>query len=187
MVNEFYIIVDIETAGANPGTYAMLSLGACTLSDPRDVFYIEIKPDKQAVDEEAMSIHHLSMVELSKRGSPPQEAMEKFTNWIDQVLPKDTCPVFVAFNAPFDWMFVNDYMHRYLGYNPFGHKALDIKALFMGLHGVPWKKTSHKVINNHYFSERLLLHHALEDALMEADLLKKIFDDIDKKHAKGDQ
>ena len=60
-MNEFYIVVDIEAAGPNPGNYAMLSLGACTLSDPRDVFYIELEPDKEKVDDGAMSIHKLSM------------------------------------------------------------------------------------------------------------------------------
>ncbi len=29
--NETYISVDIETAGPNPGGYAMLSIGACTV------------------------------------------------------------------------------------------------------------------------------------------------------------
>ena len=27
-------------------------------------------------------------------------------------------------------MFVNDYFHRFLGRNPFGHAALDLKAFF---------------------------------------------------------
>ena len=107
--------------------------------------------------------------------------MGEFEYWIMQVVPEGKRPVFVAFNAPFDWMFVNDYMHRYIGHNPFGHKALDIKALFMGLHGVSWEETSHAVISNFYFKDRELLHHALEDALMEADLLDHILSEMEEK------
>ncbi len=40
--------------------------------------------------------------------------------------------MFVALNAPFDWMFVADAFWRYLGRNPFGPSALDIKALYLG-------------------------------------------------------
>ena len=64
------------------------------------------------------------------------------------------------------------YFHRYLGHNPFGHKALDIKAYFMGLHGVPWLETSHRHILNHYANHSKLTHHALNDALAEADLFQ---------------
>jgi hypothetical protein len=31
--------------------------------------------------------------------------------------------IFVAFNAPFDWMYINEYFQRYLGENPFGHSS----------------------------------------------------------------
>jgi hypothetical protein len=39
-------------------------------------------------------------------------------------------------------MFVNSYFHRFLGRNPFGHAALDMKAFFMGLTGVKWSETA---------------------------------------------
>ncbi|MER8349344.1 3'-5' exonuclease, partial [Acinetobacter baumannii] len=60
--------------------------------------------------------------------------MSRFRAWIDQIAGDDT-PVFVGFNAPFDWSFVNYYFHRYTGENPFGFTALDIKALWMGVSG----------------------------------------------------
>ena len=64
--------------------------------------------------------------------------------------------MFVALNAPFDWMFINDYFHRYLGANPFGHSALDIKAYYMGLSGVTWSETSMKHISAHFLEEKHL-------------------------------
>jgi len=119
-----------------------------------------------------MAVHELSRDVLAKAGATPQDAMQQFADWVKQVVEPGALPVFVAFNAPFDWMFVNTYFHRYLGYNPFGHKALDIKAYFMGLHGVPWLETSHRDILRHYANHSKLTHHALTDALAEADLFQ---------------
>jgi DNA polymerase III epsilon subunit-like protein len=80
----------------------------------------------------------------------------------------------VAFNAPFDWMFVNYYFIRYLGRNPFGHAALDIKALYMGLSGVPWSQTSWRFIDPDAVERKNLTHHALQDTLDQAVLFKKL-------------
>lgn len=150
----------------------MLSLGACTLPEPRQTFYVELQPDSEAFEPEAMAIHQLSLEVLAGEGVPPEEAMQRFADWVEEVVEPGVQPVFVAFNAPFDWMFVNDYFHRYVGHNPFGHKALDIKAYYMGLHGVPWLETSHRNILNHYANHSKLTHHALKDALAEADLFQ---------------
>ncbi len=169
---ESYIVVDVEASGPSPGLHSMLSVGACTLPEPRHTFYAELQPDSLEVDAEAMAIHQLSLDVLAKEGLPPKEAMQRFAGWVEQVVEPGAQPVFVAFNAPFDWMFVNTYFHRYLGHNPFGHKALDIKAYFMGLHGVPWLDTSHRNILNHYDNHSKLTHHALRDALAEADLFQ---------------
>ncbi|MBN2043696.1 MAG: 3'-5' exonuclease [Anaerolineales bacterium] len=177
-IAEFYIVVDIEAAGPVPGSFAMLSLGAATLTHPRETFYIELQPDSENFLPDALSISGLSMQDLSMTGTPPKEAMQQFADWVEMVSPGGQKPVFTAFNAPFDWMFISEYFHRYLGYNPFGHKALDIKALFMGLHKVPFSDTSHRKICQHYNLQSSLSHHALEDAVQEADLLQKILDEI---------
>jgi ribonuclease T len=169
---EAYIVIDIEASGPNPSQYAMLSIGACTLDEPRHTFYVELKPDKDAFTEEAMAVSGLSMEGLADGGMPPAEAMEAFAAWVEVVVPEGATPVFTAFNAPFDWMFVNDYFHRYLGYNPFGHAALDIKAYYMGLHGVAWGETSLKEISHRHVGQRELTHHALGDAIDEAEILE---------------
>jgi len=173
MSNDKYIIVDIEASGPNPGNYSMLSIGACTVSEPLYTFYIELKPDKKEFITQAMEVNKLSMEHLIKEGINPKEALREFADWIEKVVP-DGKPIFTAFNAPFDWMFVNDYFLRYLGKNPFGHKALDIKALFMGKTNVSWEKTSHKWISKYFKLDSDLPHHALQDALIEANLLKLI-------------
>ena len=69
-------------------------------------------------------------------------------------------------------MFVNDYFHRSLGHNPFGHSALDIKSYYMALEGVTWQETSHRYVSQRYGGRPELTHHALDDALDEAEMLQ---------------
>jgi ribonuclease T len=174
MEEEIYISVDIETAGPIPGRNALLSIGACLVEDPSISFYIELKPDKEETSADALAIHALSLENLEITGTEPAEAMKHFEKWIKMVSAKDKRPVFVALNAPFDWMFVNDYFHRYLGYNPFGHSALDIKAYFMGQTGVSWEQTSFKHMSQHFLVEHHHTHNALSDAQDQAEIFRKI-------------
>jgi hypothetical protein len=81
----------------------------------------------------------------------------------------DSHPLFLGFNASFDWMFVCDYFHRFLGHNPFRHSALDIKSFLMGFNHVEWKDTSMASI-----STTVLRHNALEDACDQAKLFRQI-------------
>jgi ribonuclease T len=169
---EFYIVVDVETAGPSPSYYAMLSIGACAVDNPQRTFYTELQPDRQAFTSEAMAVNGLSLEQLSTDGLPPAEAMQSFADWVEKVVPADAQPVLAAFNAPFDWMFINDYFHRYFRHNPFGHSALDIKAYFMGLHCVTWQETSHERIGGRYGGAMKLTHHALYDAIDDAEILQ---------------
>lgn len=172
--NEVYICVDVETAGPIPGEYSLLSIGACTLDDPPSTFYIELKPINEQNTPEAARVHQLSLTRLMSEGIDPAQAMLQFEAWLKSQAVPDQPPVFVAFNAPFDWMFINYFFIRYLGRNPFGHAALDIKALYMGMAGVPWSKTSWRYIDPNYVEKKNLSHHALQDALDQAILFKKL-------------
>ena len=175
--NETYISVDIETAGPNPGQYAMLSIGACTITEPVESFYVEIQPVQEAFLPEALQVSGLSMEVLQKNGVQPEQAMRQFADWVQKVTPQDSKTIFVAFNAPFDWMFVNDYFHRYLGQNPFGHSALDMKAFFMGTRGLAWGDTGFEKVTKYYKIDHPLTHNALQDALDQAKLFKKMLEE----------
>ena len=169
-----FISVDVETAGPNPSQYSLLSIGACVVTNPQQTFYVELQPVNDNALTEALAVSGLTLEGTRERGVPPAEAMAHFEAWLNQVVPEGSRPLLVAFNAPFDWMFVADYFHRFLGRNPFGHAALDIKALYMGLTGVPWTRTSMKYISSHYLDDRPLTHHALRDAIDQAEILQAI-------------
>jgi len=177
-----YISIDVETSGPNPGQYSLLSIGACTLTEPRKTFYIELKPDKEAFIPDALAISGLSMETLEADGEEPQAALQNLADWLKEVVPDGEKPLFVAFNAPFDWMFVNDYFLRYLGYNPFGHAALDIKSYYMGQEHVKWSQTSMRYISDHLDGNGPLSHNALQDAIDQAIIFEKMLN-----KASGDQ
>lgn len=171
---EVYISIDVETAGPCPGDYSMLSIGACLVDDPASTFYVELRPVSDNALPEALRISGLTLEHLHEHGIPPAEAMAWFEAWVHDVTPKGHRPVFVAFNAPFDWMFVCDYFHRFLGRNPFGHSALDIKALYMGHTAVTWGETSMAHVAARYLGNRALTHNALRDAQDQAEIMQKI-------------
>jgi len=185
--SEIYISVDVETSGPYPGKYSLLAIGACVVEDPDRTFYIELKPISEASTEEAFAIHGLSLAELEERGLEPVIAMDRFRQWLATQTPQGQKPIFVGFNAPFDWMFINDYFHRFLGYNPFGHAALDIKSFYMGFGGVSWVETTMAHLSPRYLNHKHLTHQALRDALDQADIFSKMLTEARKKHSeKGD-
>ena len=171
---EAYVSVDVETAGPAPGLYSLLSIGACLVSDPRRTFYVELQPVNGNALPEALAVSGLSLAELAERGLPPGEAMARLEDWLADEISPGQQPVFVAFNAPFDWMFVNDYFYRFRGHNPFGHAALDLKAFYMGLTGVRWFETGMQYIAARYLSGRPLTHNALRDAQDQAEVFQRM-------------
>jgi ribonuclease T len=173
-----YVSVDIETSGPHPRQHSILSIGACLVARPNVTFYVELKPVNDQYTPEALSISGLSMNRLLEEGITPVEAMQRFEKWLAQNIPSDVRPIFVAFNAAFDWMFINDYFHYYLGYNPFGHSALDIKALYMGMKRVPWRSTSFRYVSANELDNRELKHNALEDAIDQGMIFSKLLGEL---------
>lgn len=169
-----YVSVDIETAGPIPGRYAMLSLGACLVADPSISIYLEFKPETMNFVPEALAISQLSLEELAGTGLPLQTGMARLAEWLHSNIPENKPPIFVAFNAPFDWSFVNYAFHETLGHNPFGHAALDIKAFSMGLTGSRWEETSFDPLAKKLLDNRQLTHHALQDARDQAEVFHEL-------------
>lgn len=174
-----YISVDVETAGPIPARFSLLSIGACVVADPDEGFYTELRPTARGVDPGALAVAGFSLERLDDVGEPPESALPRFADWVDSVVPAGARPLFVGFNAPFDWMFVADALDRFAGRNPFGHAALDIKALAMGAAAVPWDETGFAALARRFGLPGALPHHALEDARLQADLFRRILELIE--------
>ncbi|MEW6104263.1 MAG: 3'-5' exonuclease [bacterium] len=169
---EIFISVDIESSGPIPGEYSMLSLGACVVGETEKGFYIELKPLNDNYIQGAIDACHLNMETLKTKGAEPNKAMKDFEQWIQRV-SQEKRPVFVAFNATFDWMFVCYYFHRFLGHNPFGISGLDLKAYYMGMTHCSWSETTKRRIDKRFLSPSKHTHNALDDAIEQANIFEK--------------
>ncbi len=177
-----YISVDIEAAGPTPSGFALLSIGACLVDEPEgglpggveSEFYVELQPDREGALDSAMRVGGFTLDGLRASGTAAVPAMQEFADWVEAVTPGGHRPVLVGFNAPFDWMFVADYFHRYLGRNPFGHSALDIKAFYLGVTGSSWAATSMNFVAERYGLSINLTHNALDDARDQAALFRAV-------------
>lgn len=170
---EVYISVDIEASGPYPPTYSLLSVGACLVDDPKDTFYRELRPIGDLAVKEALSAVGKSLEYFRENGRPPEAVMAEFERWLARAA-NGARPVFVGFNAAFDWAFVNYYFHHYLHRNPFGIAPIDIKAYFMGLVGAKWEDTRSSRIPEEFKGPTAQTHNALDDAQSQAEMFKKM-------------
>ncbi len=172
---EVFISVDIETDGPIPGDYSISSLGACVIGTSDLSFYMEFKPISDKFNPEAISISGLDRNQLIANGTDPTSAMQRFSDWLEKVSGTDGSPVFVAFNATFDWMFVHWYFQHFIGRNPFGISGWDIKAYYAGVTKKRfWAETSKKRIDKEFLSTRPHTHNALDDAQEQAEIFQRL-------------
>lgn len=165
---ETYISVDVETGGPIPGTHPLLSLGACVVGATDQRFYVEFKPAESTSSlAAALEVTGLNPDELSVTGTEPALAALDFADWVRRQAG-GARPVFVAFNAPFDWAFVVRLFFEAGVENPFGHSALDIKAFYMGMCGTSWDDTRSSRLPTAYAVVPEREHHALSDAVAQA-------------------
>lgn len=171
---ENFISVDIETSGPIPGEFSLLSLGACLVYKPEIAFECLVKPLNDNADPDALKVTGFSLDDLKINGESPEIAFNHFANWIAEVSPAPQKPIFVGFNAAFDWSFVNYYFHRFWGQNPFGFAALDIKSLYMGAENSTWLETKSSQMAKKLQPKLKGNHVALDDARYQAELFRLI-------------
>lgn len=201
-----YISVDVETSGATPGKYSMLSLGACVVGDTSKQFYRELQPINMNYDSEAMKIaclgldclkqlsyrkeHDPKMSEfdpigileiLDNTGQNSRKVMADFNDWILSVT-QGCRPVLAARPTMFDGMFVAWYFDNFFGKNPFGHSGEDINSMYRGVAGNIYTNIDRIKID----TSKLQAHNALDDAIEQALKLEQILILMEKsrKHAK---
>jgi DNA polymerase III epsilon subunit-like protein len=176
-----YYSIDIETSGPVPGRHSMLSLGATHVRRKGgkyvvlDDHYVELRPVFAEFSEPAMQVHGLDREQLEAHGRAPVDAMSGLLEFVKATQKEtDERPVFVAHNAPFDWMFVVYYLDHVGLPNPFGHSALDTKALAMGVLELSWPQTSLRQLAGRLPEvaprQEAQIHHAGADARYQAEV-----------------
>ena len=171
-----------------PGLYDMISLGAVVVTSAPDglsigeTFYVEIKPTAPRMDERAMAVNGLDYERLKREGTDLAEALKALSDWTNSRLSPGSEPVFVGHNAPFDWSFVSWAYHATDLNNPFGYKALDTKALAMGVLGLHWFDTNKETLDELLelpAVERDKVHRADYDAWYQAHILVRLLERIE--------
>jgi len=167
---ELYISVDIEADGPIPGDYSMSSIGAVVAADFTKTFYREMMPISEKWDPAAAAVSGLNRELLKTQGTHPANAMREMDAWVKTVCGETHRPVFVSFNATFDWMFSHWYFIHFHGSDPFGISGLEMKSFYAGLIGCDWGETTKKYVAKRFPSKQAHTHNALDDAKEQAEI-----------------
>jgi len=173
-MNEIYISTDVETDGPIPGPHSMLSLGsAAYLGDKQLVstFSANLRtlPGAAAHPQTAAwwATQPNAWAACRKDLEDPATAMMRYVSWIKALPGK---PVFVAYPAGFDFLFVYWYLMRFVGESPFSFSALDIKTFAMALLKTDFRRVSKRTMPARWFDPLPHTHVALDDAIEQGAL-----------------
>jgi hypothetical protein len=98
----------------------------------------------------------------------PADAMPRYVAWVESLGGK---PVFVAYPAGFDFLFVYWYLIRFAGRSPFSHSALDMKTLAMAVLDCDYRNATKRNMPKAWFTPDLPhTHIALDDAIEQGHL-----------------
>jgi hypothetical protein len=88
--------------------------------------------------------------------------LKKYASWVESLPGK---PVFVAYPAGFDFMFVYWYLIKFAGKSPFSFSALDVKSYAMAMLKTEYRESSKRNMPRHWFPPAPHTHVALDDAI----------------------
>jgi hypothetical protein len=171
---EIYVSTDVEADGPIPGRYSMLSFAsAAYLADKTllGTFAANLEQLPDAITDPRTMDWWATQPEAWEAcradTQPPEDAMRSYAAWLMELPGK---PVFVAYPAGFDFMFVNWYLVRYTGASPFGHSALDIKSYAMAMMRTEYRATVKRAMPRRWFDPHRHTHVALDDAIEQGAL-----------------
>ena len=160
-----YFMVDVESDGAIPGDYSMISFGAVLVDEKLDrTFYGELKPISDKFTPEALAVSGFSREE-TEQFDDPKTVMTNFRDWIKE--NSKGRPIFISDNNGFDWMFICWYFHHFIGENPFGFSSRRLADLFCGMEKDTFAKWKHLRKTAH-------THNPVDDSMGNTEVLLMI-------------
>lgn len=184
---DLYVSADVEADGPIPGVYSMLSFGFAvagtfdgttfTRHDPESAtFYRELRPISDQWQPEYLAASHLDRELLVRKGSDPAETMTEAAAWVSQLAGRRR-PVLVAWPLAFDWSFLNWYFERFsTAGSPFGFDScLDMKTMYQQKADVVMELVAKRCMPEPVLPARRHTHHALADAMEQAELFANLF------------
>lgn len=178
---EIYVSTDVETDGPIPGPHSMLSLGSAAYSADKRLlatFSVNLETLPDAAPDPRTARWWADQPEAwaacRSDPQPPQRAMARYAAWVESLGGR---PVFVAYPAGFDFLFVYWYLIRFVGASPFGHSALDIKSFAMALLKTDYRDCAKQNMPARWFDRLPHSHIALDDAIEQGALFCAMLDE----------
>ena len=173
-MNEIYISTDVETDGPIPGPHSMLSFGSAAYTADKQLvstFSANLETLEGATAHPKTAEWWASQPEAwaacRSNLEKPELAMRRYVEWIKSLKAK---PVFVAYPAGFDFLFVYWYLIRFVGESPFSHSALDIKSYAMAVLRTGYRESTKRNMPRDWFDKLPHNHVALDDAIEQGAL-----------------
>lgn len=180
-MGEIFVSTDIEADGPIPGPHSMLSFASAAFERSGTLvstFTANLETlEGAAPDEDTMrwwKTQPAAWAACRTDPQPPSDALPRYAQWLE-ALPGQ--PVFVAYPATYDFMFVHWYLMRFAGHSPFGHAGLDIKTYAYSLLNSRFRSTTKRNMPNHWFGPERHTHIALDDALSQGELFLRMLND----------
>jgi len=174
MISEIYISTDVETDGPIPGPHSMLSFASAAYTENKELIStfsanLEILEGALAHPKTAewWATQPEAWDNCRKNLENPKTAMIRYVKWIKELKLK---PVFVAYPAGFDFLFVYWYLIKFTGESPFSHSALDIKTYAMATLKTEYRQSTKKNMPKQWFDKLPHTHIALDDAIEQGAL-----------------
>jgi hypothetical protein len=171
---EVYVSTDIEADGPIPGPHSMLSFAsAAYLPDKTLVgtFSANLETLPGATGDPVTMAwwaqHREAWAAARTDLEAPAVAMRRYVEWL-KGLPGQ--PVFVAYPAAFDFLFVYWYLIRFAGESPFSFSALDIKTYAMAMLKTEYRESVKRNMPRRWFDPQEHTHQALDDAIEQGAL-----------------
>ena len=186
-VQDVYFSADVETDGPIPGPYSMLSFALvvagtfdgrkfCRPREYTQTFYSELQPISEVFEPEALAINGLDRDRLLREGPDPAIVMGAAHDWVVRMAGSGR-PVLVAYPVSFDWTWLYWYFVRYTTSSPFNHsRCFDLKTAFAVKGRLPVSAAGRSELPLQLRSHRPHDHHALNDAIEQAEIFANIFE-----------
>ena len=173
-MSEIYVSTDVETDGPIPGPHSMLSFASAAYRSDKTLLgsfeaNLETLPGATG-DAKTMAWWQTQPEAWSAARThlrDPDEAMRDYVRWL-KALPGT--PVFVAYPAGFDFLFVYWYLIRFAGESPFSFSALDVKTYAMALLKKEYRQSVKRNMPRRWFDALPHTHRALDDAIEQGAL-----------------
>lgn len=183
-----YFSADVETDGPIPGPYSMLSF-ALVYAGSYDgirfqrpssydrILYREIRPISENFQQEALNVNGLDRDKLVVEGEDPVSAMLEAYLWVSKISGAAN-PVLVAYPLSFDWTWLYWYFIRYCERgSPFDYsRCYDIKTALAVKGALPVSRAGRSRLPPTLASSRQHTHHAVDDAIEQAEIFGNVFE-----------